>query len=229
MPRTGIRGVLARFGVALLATTGLVLTGPNAAHASTVVEIPAPTAGGVSMTMNFHGARVPQPYTPDPDAIYSEPNTCQLYARQFDPSPGCGGFKLGTVLHNVREQPGYKAGLVPSGDFYAYADTDRTFGCLRPDGSFDHSTSFVVHQEQRRLSSVYIEGGASGVVYRNRQYSGDFGPNWFVNFTPIVDVDCPTGMTPTQYGLKLSNVRVTIDDPEIFGTTTWSYPGPFYA
>jgi hypothetical protein len=36
-------------------------------------------------------------------------------------------------------------------------------------------------------------------------------------------------MTPTQYGLKISNVRISIDDPEVFGTTTWAHPGPFYA
>ncbi|MFC8669737.1 hypothetical protein [Streptomyces sp. NPDC057199] len=230
MRKTGIRRMLARLGVALLAATGLVLTGPNAAQASTVVDIPAPTPGGVSMTMKFYGAVVPQPYSPDPDAAYNEPNTCQLYFRQFDPSSGCGGFKLGTVLHNVREQPGYKAGLAGTGYFDAYADTDRTFGCLRPDGSFDHSTSFVVHQDQRRLSPVYVEGGAANLVQRLRDYpDAEYGPNWFVNFTPIVDVDCPAGMTPTQYGLKVSNLRISIDDPEIFGTTTWAHPGPFYA
>ncbi|MEV2191980.1 hypothetical protein AB0I02_13455 [Streptomyces phaeochromogenes] len=59
MRKTGIRRILARLGVALLAATGLVLTGPNAAQASTVVDIPAPMPGGVSMTMKFYGAVVP--------------------------------------------------------------------------------------------------------------------------------------------------------------------------
>ncbi|CAM5263503.1 hypothetical protein SALBM311S_13042 [Streptomyces alboniger] len=55
----------------------------------------------------------------------------------------------------------------------------------------------------------------------------DVGPHFYMNF-PAVTVNCPTGMTPAQYGLKVSDVKVTIADDNVFGHSTWSTPGPFY-
>ncbi|WP_405814832.1 hypothetical protein OG241_09925 [Streptomyces sp. NBC_01390] len=224
MPR-----VLGHLALALFAGAVLVLAGPGAAQATTSVEIPAPSAGGISATVNFYGAKVPQPYNPDPTAYFGD-RKCLLTYHDYDPTPGCGGFSLGVTLHNVRSQPGYLAGLDSVGGYFtAYADTARTFGCLRADGTFDHGTSFVVSTEQTPLSPVYYETDARWVVSQFRSYSDrDFGPYFFLNY-PAVEVNCPDGMTATQYGLKVTNVNVTIDDANVFGTSTWSAPGPFYA
>jgi len=223
-----MRGALGRLAVALLAGTVLMLVGTGTAQASTTVEVPAATEGGISATVSFYGAVVPQPYTPDPTDAWGA-HKCQLIYHDYNPTPGCGGFKLGVSLHNVRNQPGYIAGLSSTDDYFdAYADTDRTFGCLRADGTFDHGTSFVVHTEQQSLAPVYYENQSYWILSQLRSYSTDFGPYFFVNF-PAVEVNCPDGMTPTQYGLKVSNVRVTIDDANVFGNTTWGAPGPFYA
>ncbi|MGP4042969.1 hypothetical protein [Streptomyces sp. 2A115] len=218
---------LSRLAVALLAGFVLVLTGPGAAHASTTVEVPAAAEGGISATVKFYGAKVPQPYNPDPAAHFGD-RKCQLVYHDYDPTPGCGGFKLSVILHNVRDQPGYLAGLgTTDSNFRAYADTARTFGCLRPDGSFDHGTSFVVRTQQQALSATYYYTQSSYILYAHQQYAGDHGPHFYVNF-PAVEVNCPTGMTATQYGLKVSNVSVSIDDENVFGKSTWSTPGPFY-
>ncbi|WP_326727161.1 hypothetical protein [Streptomyces phaeochromogenes] len=217
----------ARLIVALLAGFALVLTGTGAAHATTTVEIPAGAEGGVSATVKFYGTVVPQPYNPDPTAYFGD-RKCQLIYHDYDPTAGCGGFKLGVVLHNVRNQPGYLAGLNSTGNYFqAHADTARTFGCLRADGSFDHGTSFVVRTEQQRLGSTYYEPDSNWILSAHRNYEGEFGPHFFVNFPPV-EVNCPAGMTATQYGLKVSNVNISIDDANVFGTTTWSTPGPFY-
>ncbi|GHH85802.1 hypothetical protein GCM10017771_20320 [Streptomyces capitiformicae] len=224
-----MRAVLARPTVALLAGAGLVLAGPGAARASDTVEIPASTEGGISATVEFRRAVVPQPYNPDPNASSGD-RQCQLRYHQYWATPGCGGFELGVRLHNVRSQPGYLAGLSSAGGYFtAYADTARTFGCLRPDGSFDHNTSFVVRTEQQPLSPVYYEPDSNWLLGQFRTYPDrDFGPPFFVNF-PAVEVSCPEGTTATQYGLKVTNVKVAINDPNVFGSTTWSTPGPFYA
>jgi hypothetical protein len=223
MPRA-----VARTASALLAGMVLVLAGPGAAQATTTVDIPATAADGISATVMFHGAKVPQPYNPDPTAYFGD-RKCRLTYHDYDPTPGCGGFKLDVVLHNVRSRPGYIAGLYSTDyDFSAYADLARTFGCLRPDGSFDHGTSFVVQAEQQKLSDTYFYEEANWVLSQFRQYTADYGPYFYVNF-PAVDVSCPAGMTPTQYGLKVSNVNVTIDDDNVFGHSTWNAPGPFYA
>jgi hypothetical protein len=221
--------VLGRLALALLAGAVLVLAGPGAAQATTSVEIPAPTAGGISATVKFFGAVVPQPYDPDPNAAFGDRN-CQLIYHDFDPTPGRGGFKLGVTLHNVRNQPGYLAGLSSTGGYFrAYADAARTFGSLRSDGTFDHSTSFVVRTEQTPLSGVYYEPDSNWLLDQFARYTDrDFGPPFFLN-CPAVQVNCPDGMTPTQYGLKVTDVNISIDDANVFGTTTWSAPGPFYA
>lgn len=221
--------VLGRLALALLAGAVLVLAGPGSARADTSVEIPAPTDGGISATVRFHGAVVPQPYNPDPNAAFG-PRKCQLIYHDFNPTPGCGGFSLGVTLHNVRNQPGYLAGLPSTGGYFsASADTARTFGCLRPDGTFDHGTSFVVRTEQMPLSGVYYEPDSNWLLGQLARYPDqDYGPPFFVNF-PAVQVNCPEGMTATQYGLKVTNVNIFIDDANVFGTTTWSTPGPFYA
>ncbi|WP_128377136.1 hypothetical protein [Streptomyces cavernae] len=223
----GLHRFFARLAVALTAGAALAMTGPGAAHADSIVEIPAPTEGGVSVTVDFHDAVVPQPYTPDQHAPYWEPTSCQLYFRDFRGSYGCGGFRLGITLNNVRNQPGYLAGLNGAGEFAAHADTSRTFGCQRPDGSFDESTSFVVNETQRRLSWVYPEGSVSQMIYSSRQNPAQkLTRNWYVNFWDIVEVNCPEGMTPTQTRLEISNLNISIEDPQIFGTTTWNHAGP---
>lgn len=79
----------ARLIVALLAGFALVLTGTGAAHATTTVEIPAGTQGGVSATVKFYGTVVPQPYNPDPTAYFGD-RKCQLIYHDYDPTAGCG-------------------------------------------------------------------------------------------------------------------------------------------
>ncbi|MEU9284644.1 hypothetical protein AB0D57_07895 [Streptomyces sp. NPDC048275] len=222
MPR-----VLGRSALALLAGVALVLAGSGAAQATTTVEIPAPTDGGVSATVRLYKQTVPQPYNPDPTAHFGD-RKCLVVYHDYEPTPGCGGFKLDVTLHNVRNQPGYLAGLSSlGGRFAAYADTARTFGCLRADGTFDHDTSFVVRTEQQQLLDNYYYPDSNWVLYWNQHYPSDAGPAFYMNF-PAVQVSCPEGMTPTQYGLKVSDINISIDDPNVFGTTTWSTPGPFY-
>jgi len=221
-------GVLGRPALALLAGAVLVLSGPGAAQATTSVEIPAATDGGISATVTFAKGTVPQPYNPDPTAHFGD-RKCLVVYHDYEPTPGCGGFKIDVALHHVRSQPGYLAGLSSvGGRFTAYADTARTFGCLTADGTFDHSTSFVVHTEQQQLLDNYCYPDSNWILYWDRTYSGDEGPRFYVNF-PAVQVHCPDGMTPTQYGLKVTNVTIGIDDANVFGTTTWNAPGPFYA
>lgn len=161
--------------------------------------------------MEFRRAVVPQPYNPDPNASSGD-RQCLLRYHEYWATPGCGGFELGVRLHKVRSRPGYLAGLSSTGGhFTAYADTARTFGCLRPDGSFDHDTSFVVRTEQQPLSPVYYEPDSNWLLRQFRTYPDrDLGPPFFVNF-PAVEVSCPEGTTATQYGLKVTNVKVTID------------------
>ncbi|MGW2492026.1 hypothetical protein ACWCV9_33045 [Streptomyces sp. NPDC001606] len=224
-----LRRSLARLTVALLMGAGLVLAGAQGANATASADIPAATEGGVSATVTFHGAVVPQPYRPDPTAAFGD-HKCQLIYHDYDPTPGCGGFKLDFTLHNVRSQPGYTAGL-SSTDYWftAYADTARTFGCLRPDGTFDHDTAFVARTEHQQLTRVYYLTEANWVLSALRSdTTRDTGPYFFMNF-PAVQVACPDGMTPTQYGLKVTNISLTIADDNVFGHTTWSTPGPFYA
>ncbi len=222
------RRALSRLTIALLAGTGLALSGPGTAHATTTTDIPAPTADGVSATVKLSDTVVPQPYNPDPAAYFGDRKCLNTY-HDYTPTPGCGGFKLGVTLHNVRNQPGYLAGLRSTDDFFdAYADIARTFGCLRPDGTFDHGTSFVVRTEQQPLQPVYYTTQTSWVLYQQDQYPGqDTGPGFYMNF-PAVEVNCPAGMTPTQYGLKVTNVNVTVEDDNVFGHTTWNAPGPYY-
>ena len=219
---------LGRLILALVAGAVLVLTGPGGAQATTGAEIPAPTEGGISATVKFYGAVVPRPYNPDPNAAFGD-RKCQLIYHDYSPTPGCGGFSLSVVLHNVRNQPGYLAGLSSTGGYFtASADTERTFGCMTSDGVFDHSTSFVVRTHQQPLSAVYYAPDSNYILSQFHKYTDDYGPGFFVNFE-AVQVSCPDGMTATQYGLKVTDVNVSIDDANVFGTTTWSTPGPFYA
>ncbi|MCX5199188.1 hypothetical protein OOK31_35810 [Streptomyces sp. NBC_00249] len=221
--------LLSRLVPAFLAGTALVLVGPSVvAHASETVEIPAATPGGVSLTVRFHGAVVPQPYVPDADDAWG-PHKCQLIYHDFDPTPGCGGFKLSATLHHVRDLPGYQAGASPaSTSFEASADTARTFRCVRPDGGFDHKDDTVVRTTGMPLTATYYTTSAGYLVQAHRQDpSREFGPQFFVNF-PAETVNCPAGTTPSQYGLKVTNLRVSIDDPYVFGSTSWTHPGPFY-
>ncbi|MFI6335577.1 hypothetical protein [Streptomyces sp. NPDC050535] len=220
--------VLGRLVLALLAGAVLVLTGPGSAQATTSVGIPAPTDGGIPATVKFYGAVVPQPYNPDPTAYFGD-RKCLVVYHDYNATPGCGGFKLDVILHNVRDQSGYLAGLNSvGGRFAAYADIARTFGCLRADGTFDHGTSFVVRTEQQPLLDNYFFTDSNYILSWDRNHPEDEGPRFYVNFAPV-QVSCPDGMTATQYGLKVTDVNISIDDPNVFGTTTWSTPGPFYA
>lgn len=216
--------------LALLAGLGLVLAGPGAAHASQTVEVPAPAPGGISATFDFHGAVVPQPYDPDPTQANPGPRQCRLRYHQYHPTPGCGGFMLSVVLHGVRGSAGYQAGLWSTDyRFRARADTARTFRCVRPDGSSDHGDDVVVRTSGTELGSVYYLADAGYVISRHREAPDrEFGPQFYLNF-PAESIACPAGTTATQYGLKVTNLTVAIDDDNVFGRTAWVHPGALYA
>ncbi|MFG2295937.1 hypothetical protein [Streptomyces sp. NPDC048603] len=221
--------VLTRLLLAFLAGAALVLAGPGAAHASQTVEIPAAEPGGISVTARFHSAVVPQAYDPDPTAAYG-PRQCQLRYHEYYGTPGCGGFQIGFTLHDLRSRPGYQAGLwAEDRNFDAFADTARTFRCVRPDGGFDPAHNLVVRTSQTPLSATYYMTDSNWVISQHRAYPDqEFGPHFYVNFAPV-EVSCPAGTTPTQYGLKVTNLRLTIDDPAVYGHLGWTHPGPFYA
>jgi hypothetical protein len=228
MARARLPFFLTRLVLAALAATGLVLTGPGAAHASQTAEIPAPAPGGISASVRFHGAVVPQPYDPDPSAYYGD-RACVLRYHEYWPTRGCGGFSLGVTLHGVRESEGFKAGLWSTDPtFRATADTARTFRCVRPDGGSDHGDDVVVRTQQTELSAFSYYTGADYIISQHRREPGDFGPSFYANF-PAETITCPPGTTASQYGLKVSNLRVSIDDANVFGRTTWAHAGPFYA
>ena len=60
-----------------------------------------------------------------------------------------------------------------------------------------------------------------------RSEANNDGPSFYVNFAPVA-VTCPTGETPSQFGLKVSNLTITIAGSPVYGSQTWTYPGPFY-
>lgn len=226
-----MRRALPRIVLALLAGMGLVLAGPAASHATSWDSAPANQPGGVDETVEFGRTTVvPQPYTPDPTAAFGD-HQCQLRYHEYYPTPGCGGFTVDVTLHNVRNQPGYIAGNY-GGDssvkFTAKADTARTFGCRTPAGEFDWDTAFVVRTTQSELDRVYFEADAGYIVDQFRQDKGrDYGPHFYMNF-PAVKVDCAEGSTPVQYGLKVTNLSISITGSDVFGTTSWHHDGPFY-
>ncbi|MFJ8207920.1 hypothetical protein [Streptomyces sp. NPDC096033] len=223
------RRPLARLGLALAAAAGLVMAGPGAAHASQTIDVPAPATTVVSLTARFHGAVVPQPYDPDPAAYYG-PRRCLLKYHEYQATEGCGGFLLSTVLHDVRRTPGYLAGLGSTDyRFHARADTARTFRCVRPDGGFDHKDDVVVRTRATELAPVYFYAESGYILSRHREYPAEeFGPQFYLNF-PAEKIDCPAGTAPSQFGLKVTNLTVAIDDDNVFGHTAWVYPGPLYA
>ncbi|MEU9375406.1 hypothetical protein AB0D94_16735 [Streptomyces sp. NPDC048255] len=217
-----------RLLLAFLAGTALVLAGPGAAHASQTVEIPAAAPGGISASVQFYGAVVPQPYDPDPEAYFGDRKCLQIY-HDYTPTPGCGGFQLRVTLHDVRSSPGFQAGLWSSDpNFQAHADTARTFRCVRPDGGSDRSHDVVVRTQQTRFSPTYFYTDANYVISSHRSDTADHGPHFYINF-PASDISCPAGTTASQYGLKVTDLRISINDTNVFGTTTWAHPGPFYA
>ncbi|MDX3852326.1 hypothetical protein [Streptomyces sp. AK02-01A] len=221
-----MRGASRRLLVALMAGAGLVLAAPSAAHANEIAEIPANSPGGISVTLSFGGAVVPQPYTPDPSAYWG-PDKCLLIYHDYVPTPGCGGFTFNAKLHNVQAQPGYIEGL-SGGDFEAYADTARTFGCLDGDGVFQWDTSFVVRTERTPLSDVYYTAGMDYILQQFRTGKTlDQGPYYFLNFE-AVEFGCAEGTTPTQFGLMVTNLRLDAVDSPVFGDQTWTAAGPFY-
>ncbi|MBO1336892.1 hypothetical protein [Streptomyces sp. VRA16 Mangrove soil] len=217
-----------RYVGALGAALGLVLGAGGAARATQTVEIPANAPGGVSATVTFERPVVPQPYTPDP-TDYWGPNRCLLTYHVYEGTPGCGGFVVDVALHDVRTQPGFLAGVDESAYFTAKADTERTFGCLRADGTFDWGSAFVVRLDDVDLGAVHYETSAYWVVQTQRaDPANDVGPAFYMNF-PAVDFTCPEGQVKWQYGLKVSDLRVSIADSPVFGTQTWRHDGAYYA
>ncbi|MFS8204104.1 hypothetical protein ACLVWQ_36215 [Streptomyces sp. CWNU-52B] len=213
----------------LLVTMALVFAGPAVARAAgqgSGAAEDVPRVGTAEMQVQSFDAIVPQPYTPDPDAFFG-PYKCRLYIRDYWPTAGCGGFSLYTTLSHVREQPGYIEGVEDNSYFRATADTSRTFGCTDANGVFDQDTAFEV-TERRGMSSYYYTPSTSYLLYQYRTTgTTDLGPGWFVNFAPV-DVDCAEGMTPTQYDLRVHEVRVTLEESPVFGDRTWEF-GPFTA
>ncbi|MCX4545168.1 hypothetical protein [Streptomyces sp. NBC_01565] len=218
-----------RLGLALVAGGALVLTGSGAAHATRTVEVPAAVPGGISASVKVHGAVVPQPYDPDPTAYYG-PRACVLKYHHYYATEGCGGFSLDVVLHDVQGSPGFKAGLWSTDDrFQAHADTARTFRCVRPDGGSERADDVVVRTVRTALAHNYFYADANRIVSELRKGAADLGPQLYLNFPPE-QINCPAGTTASQYGLKITNLKVSINDEnDVFGTTTWAYPGAIYA
>jgi hypothetical protein len=212
--------VLALVGIAAL------LFGQAIAYACYTDYIPASTPGGIGASMTFSAAMPTEPYAPSTTEV-SGPNTCILLYHQYFGTPGCGGFSVDVTFDNVEAQPGYIAGTVDPTVFYAYADTARTFGCRTADGDFDWNTAFVVSTTDTQLSAVYQTTQAGYLIYLLQQLGGNDGPSFYVNFAPVT-VNCPVGETPSQFGLMVSNLSITIADSPVYGTQTWNYPGPFY-
>ncbi|MGX2993041.1 hypothetical protein JNUCC64_01900 [Streptomyces sp. JNUCC 64] len=213
----------------LLAALALVLAVPAPAGATALYEVPAAREGGVALTVRLHSASVPRPYQPDPTASEG-PRKCVLRYHEYYGTQGCGGFQVNVLLRGLRAQPGYPAAVRDGvqGRFAAYADVARTFGCADAGGVIDPATKTVVRETQRRLDEVYFSADVGYVVESHAKGSGDFGPQFYVNFAPV-RVDCPSGTTATQYGLKVSNLTVHAPAPALFRDPVWTHPGPYYA
>ncbi|MFD7661537.1 hypothetical protein [Streptomyces sp. NPDC059788] len=230
---------MSRSLVAVLAGSALVLGGSVAAEAGDGGQ--AATAGGstvrgaprhgkvvtlpaVGMETGTFKAVVPNPYRPDPTAYFG-PHKCNLYVKDYWPTPGCGGFSFYTELRGVRDQPAFQQGVEESGWFSATADVTRTYGCTGQDGVFDPATAFDVTSAGERLGAVYREADWSFLLghYRGTS-SGDFGPQFFANFKPV-EVTCAAGTTPTQHALKVAGLKVSFDhESKILGShRTWRF------
>jgi len=215
--------------VAGLSGVVLVLCLATPAQAHYVENTPAPVPGGVSETTTVTAQRAVNPYAPETSVPYG-PNYCVLGYHEFNPTPGCGGFAVNVVLHDVSSQPGFVAGNYDSGYFEAYADAARTFGCTSAAGVFDWSTAFVVRDTGIHLFPVYNETYRSYLWYVLRFNGGtDTGPKFFWNFLPV-DFFCPVGTAKTQFGLKVMNLVITnIGSDVITAPTMWTHAGPYYA
>ncbi|MCX5195138.1 hypothetical protein OOK31_14715 [Streptomyces sp. NBC_00249] len=224
-----LRSGLSRLVLALAAGIGLVMAGPGAAHASQTVEVPAPSTSVVSLSAYFHGAIVPRTYDPDPSAYYGD-RRCLLKYHEYLPTEGCGGFRLDVTLHNVRNSPGYQAGLGSTDyRFRASADTARTFRCVRQDGGSDRKDDVVVRTVGTALAPVYFYAESGYILHQFREFpDSDYGPQFYLNFPPE-QINCPAGTKASQYGLKVTNLTVAIDDDNVFGRTAWVHPGALYA
>ena len=211
--------------LALAGLAALVL-GTATAYACYTEYIPAGTPGGIGASMTFTATMPTEPYAPSATDI-SGPYTCTLLYHQYFGTPGCGGFSVDVTFDNVQAQPGYIAGASDETVFTASADTARTFGCRTADGDFDWNTAFVVSTTDTQLSAVYQTTQAGYLLYLLREEGGNDGPSFYVNFAPV-PVSCPAGETPSQFGLKVSNLTITIVDSPVYGSQNWTYPGPFY-
>jgi hypothetical protein len=210
----------------MLAAAALTALGAVPASAHQVGSVRATATDGVTETTTFTPT-VPRPvYDPDPTAT-DGPRQCVVLYHEDQPTPGCGGFAVSTVLHNVRNQPGYLNNVTDNTYFTAHADAARTFGCRTADGTFDWNSAFVVREKHLELTPVYFETESSYLIYEFQTLPGDWGPQFYVNFDPV-DFSCPAGQTKVQYGLKVSNISVEITNSPVFGTHTWKQAGPYY-
>lgn len=211
--------------LALVGISALVL-GQATAYAWYTEYIPAGTPGGIGASMTFSAVMPTEPYAPSSTDI-SGPHTCVLLYHQYFGTPGCGGFSVDVTFDNVQAQPGFIAGTDDPTYFSAFADTARTFGCRTARGHFDWHTAFVVTSKHTALSDVYATAQAAYLLYLLRSGVANDGPSFYVNFAPVT-VTCPAGETAAQFGLKVTNLSITIAGSPVYGSQTWTYPGPFY-
>ncbi|MFH8404817.1 hypothetical protein ACH4FX_08575 [Streptomyces sp. NPDC018019] len=235
-----VRSAVSRGLVAVLVGAGLTLGGSVAAQAGgtggarSAAEAGAAAGGGNAgkvttppvpgMAADLFKAIVPNPYRPDPTAYFG-PHKCNLYIKDYWPTPGCGGFSFSAKLSGVRDQPAFQQGVAEDGWFSATADVTRTYGCTGRDGVFDRATAFDVTSKGERLGAVYREADWSFLLSHYRSTpSGDFGPQFFANFKPV-EVGCAPGATPTQHGLTVTDLKVSFDHAsKILGDhRTWHF------
>ncbi|WP_153482560.1 hypothetical protein [Streptomyces katsurahamanus] len=195
--------------------------------------MPARNEGGVSITATFHGAVVPRPYNPDPDA-YSGDRKCLNTEQEYAPTPGCGGFKLKLKLHNVRNQPGFELpNPAPNPDpwknrFHVSADVGRTYGCMRADGAFDPYIRLTIREQMWPEHHPDSTDVLSILAALRADPDADVEPYFYVNFKPV-EMTCPPGMTPALYGIRVSDLQASVSADQVFGLAYWQHPGPFYA
>jgi len=185
------------------------------------------SAGGISDTFTITDTLPKQPYAPNP-ADYFGDYRCGLRYHEYIATPGCGGFAVSLVLHQVTSRPGWADSATDSGYLQGTADTARTFGCRNADGTFDWSTAFVVRETGRPLQAFYVLNDL-GYLWSGLRSTGgtDATTRFFVNFPPVTFA-CAAGKTKTQYGLKVSNVAIFTQNSKVLGSTTWRHAGPYY-
>jgi hypothetical protein len=219
----GMKRTFARTLCAALLGAAAIFTGTPAWATTTENG----SAGGIRDTFTLVDVLPRQPYAPNP-ADYFGDYRCGLRYHEYLATPGCGGFEITMVLHDVTKRPGWADNADDSGHIQATADTARTFGCRNANGSFDWASAFVVRETARPLQPFYILTDL-GYLWSVLRVSGepDATTRFYVNFRPV-DFTCPAGKTKAQYGLKVSNVTVWTQNSKVLGSTTWRHAGPYY-